>query len=171
MERIYQTIKKYQDHLIEKNELYRVIGLNPSTETEESFCKKNLEKAMKQKDTEALALIIFLVFLFELDTKPFVEDAKLLIQERWHKSHEDLAWMLRIAKTPGCEEIFYETALMKLPYLYYDDANALAVNCIWALGDLNTLEARKKLVGLTQCENTVISEAAKYQLDRIAKER
>jgi hypothetical protein len=72
-------------------------------------------------------------------------------------------------KSPQTIECLYKTALTQFDYLEFDEAFALAVKCIWALGDINTIEARQKLELLTQSENKIIKENAIQQLNRNRK--
>lgn len=58
---------------------------------------------------------------------------------------------------------------MRLPFLEFDEAFALAVKCIWALGDINTPESREKLRLLSQSDNEIIRDNAINQLNRIIK--
>ncbi|WP_145973675.1 hypothetical protein [Phytobacter massiliensis] len=55
---------------------------------------------------------------------------------------------------------------MKFDYLDFDDSYALAVKCIWALGDIATKESFEKLKLLSKSNNTVIKENACHQLKK-----
>jgi len=48
------------------------------------------------------------------------------------------------ANTPSAA-LALTTAITEHPYLEYDEAKALAVKCIWALGALGSVEAVEKL--------------------------
>ena len=43
----------------------------------------------------------------------------------------------------------------------------IAAKCIWALGEIRTVEAKEKLKLLTQSNNKIIKENALMQLERI----
>lgn len=58
----------------------------------------------------------------------------------------------------------YKTALTKFDYLDFDEAYALAVKCIWALGDINSEDSRRKLELLTEFQNEIIRDNAIKQL-------
>jgi hypothetical protein len=60
-------------------------------------------------------------------------------------------------------------ALARFPYLDYDDAFALGVKCIWALGRIQTEEAVARLTDLLSCGNTILEENAAEQLARIER--
>ncbi len=60
----------------------------------------------------------------------------------------------------------YKAALAHLDYLEYSEVSPLVVKCIWALGDINTSESRKKLELLAQSQNQVIQDNAISQLNR-----
>lgn len=90
-----------------------------------------------------------------------------LIQEPWHQMHEDIASTLQWdIPSPKAIEVLYKTALTKFDYLDFDEAYALAVKCIWALGDINTPESMEKLELLAESKNKIIRKNAKAQLKR-----
>jgi len=59
----------------------------------------------------------------------------------------------------------YTTSQTQFEYLDYDEAYALAVKCIWVLGDINTFESKEKLKLLSDFENPIIKENTIYQLN------
>ncbi|HCC07586.1 MAG TPA: hypothetical protein DEP72_05445 [Clostridiales bacterium] len=128
-----------------------------------------LEIAYIEKELHDVESALFVGFVFNLFTEDFVEILCKLIEEPWHYQHEDIARLLQKLKSPQTVECLYKTALTQFEYLEFDEAFALAVKCIWALGDINTPKSREKLELLTQSDNEIIRDNAINQLDRISK--
>ncbi|MBB2749926.1 UNVERIFIED_ORG: HEAT repeat protein [Rhizobium aethiopicum] len=57
-----------------------------------------------------------------------------LLQEGWHFKHEDVVSALADLKAPEAVEALYKVTYWVPSYLEFDDARALAVKAIWALG-------------------------------------
>jgi len=126
---------------------------------------KLLRDAYSQKDADDVEHALLLGFSFGFD-KACVPILNQLIVEDWHFKHEDIARLLQGFKNPSSIDVLYQTALAEYDYLGYDDSYALAVKCIWALGDINTASSREKLKQLTSSSNQVVSDAAEKQLQR-----
>ena len=86
----------------------------------------------------------------------------------WHYQHENIALALQRLADSSSVDSLYLAAQSRHAYLDYDQAYALAVKCIWALGAIGTDEAREKLQRLAASEKTVISLAAQHQLARLS---
>ena len=70
------------------------------------------------------------------------------------------------ANTPSAA-LALTMAITEHPYLEYDEAKALTVKCIWALGALGSAEAVEKLKLLARSNNFIISDNAERQLSRV----
>ncbi|WP_338804667.1 hypothetical protein WDV76_04965 [Xenorhabdus griffiniae] len=92
-----------------------------------------------------------------------------LILAQWHYKHEDLARLLHKYRKPSSVDALYKVSTFELEYLDFDDSYALAVKCIWGLGDIGTPEALKKLKILSISDNKIIKENALNQLKRYLK--
>lgn len=88
------------------------------------------------------------------------------MKEPWHHQHEDIATLLDFLKSPNSIECLYKITLTEFEYLSYDDSYALALKCIWALGNINTEESKQKLELLSKSENEIIRQNARKQLER-----
>ncbi|CDG89183.1 HEAT repeat domain-containing protein [Xenorhabdus bovienii] len=66
-------------------------------------------------------------------------------------------------------DALYQVSNFELDYLDFDDSYALAVKCIWGLGDIGTPEALEKLKILSISDNEIIKENAINQLKRHSK--
>ena len=88
------------------------------------------------------------------------------MNESWHFQHENIASIFQKIKSPKTTDSIYKAAHTQFEYLEYDEAFALAVKCVWALGDIHTPESREKLELLAQSEEEIIRTNAIYQLNR-----
>jgi len=132
----------------------------------ENVCKQ-LIKATDEKDLLRVDNLIYLIFSFKLFDEMFLELLNNLLACNWHKQHENIAMLLQKLKSPSSVEILYETTTKEYKYLEYDEFYALAVKCIWALGDIGTKQAKEKLELLLKNNNNIIKENAQKQINRI----
>jgi hypothetical protein len=135
----------------------------------------SLKTAINDRDGDAVEFALFTGFYFpvfgemEFDSEFSNNLAFILcelIEEDWHHSHEDIASIFQDCKTVMAIEPLYRTALRKFDYLDYDEAYALAVKCIWALGDIDTPESMEKIRLLISSDNPIIRKNAINQLRR-----
>jgi hypothetical protein len=89
-----------------------------------------------------------------------------LIGEDWHSSHEDVVGALRTWPTPDTVETLFCATQWIPKSLEYDDARALAVKAIWALGRIPGAEAESKLDMLSRSDNSILRKSAEEQLKR-----
>jgi hypothetical protein len=89
-----------------------------------------------------------------------------LLDEKWHKSEEDIVSVLELIKDPASIDKLYEIAI-NVPD--YDDMRALAKKCMWALSAINVPEALQKLKMLKNSNDSIIKENATFQLEQIVK--
>jgi hypothetical protein len=125
-----------------------------------------LEDAFRSRDAEQLqcALVIGFVFGFVPD---HVGVLSQLIDADWHYSHEDAVSALDHVRAAGAVEPLFR-ATQRIPkYLEFDEARALAVKAIWALGNLGSAEARTKLEILAQSGNAILRNVVKEQFERM----
>lgn len=126
-----------------------------------------LEIAHKEKaDQHDVTNVLYIASTFKVLSEEFVDILITLLQETWHYGHESIVWALQEIKSPRTVDILYETAIVKVPYLDYDDTghNSLRLHCIWALGEINTPEAKEKLKLLAQSDIPILKEKATYVL-------
>ena len=114
------------------------INNNPNYVMELLVCAYN------EKNADDVEYALTVAYKLNLITERYVTILCDLLEERWHYRHEDIAKILQSMKSPSSIESLYRTALTKFEYLDYDNS-ALARKCIWALGDINTDESKKKL--------------------------
>ena len=68
--------------------------------------------------------------------------------------------------TPDTVDALFRVTQWIPKSLEYDDARALAVKAIWALGKIPGSEAEAKLETLARSENTILRQNAVEQLER-----
>lgn len=126
-----------------------------------------LSEASQKRNSEFLECVLILGFKFELFTTSCLPYLEKLIVEKWHISHENLAMILQQLKSPSSVESLYKAATLHLPYLDYDDNYALARRCLWALGSINTEEAKEMIKKLAHSDEEEIRNHAQEQINRL----
>lgn len=84
----------------------------------------------------------------------------------WHHSHEDVASALGTIRSPVSIGALMRLATWIPSYLEFDQARALATKAIWALGSINTREARDALTRLASSDSAVVAGGARAQLQK-----
>lgn len=129
------------------------------------FIHDLLIEARNNKDPDLLEDGITLIFIFK-EVKHPVKELNELLLESWHYRHEDIASLLQDAKSPTSIDALNKAVMTKFDYLDFDDSYALAVKCVWALGEIGTPEAMDKLTKLSKSDNKIIRDNAINQLKR-----
>ncbi|MFU8646689.1 HEAT repeat domain-containing protein [Lysinibacillus sp. fkY74-1] len=157
-------------------EMARKLWLNEITEKEfidaffpngivSEYVLKLLYGAYKIRDVEAVRWMLYVASKFDLFTLNYTSVLCSLIEEDWHKSHEDIAFTLSKLKPLNAVESLYKAVFHELEYLDYDDNFALAVKCIWGLGNINSPDSIEKLKSLSKSNNETIKRNAMEQLE------
>ncbi len=126
--------------------------------------------AMANRAADDLACAMYLGFRFAF-TDTWAPLLAELLEQGWHKSHEDIASALQDIRDPSSVGALFRTANKRLSYLEFDEAFALAVKCIWALHDIGTDEAVAGLQQLLLSDVPRIREAARERLLDLAATR
>jgi hypothetical protein len=136
-----------------------------SSEPGDALTLRLLEAACRQKNPEDVSLGLAVGFVFG-----FVSVHKAILcnlaKVEWHQSHEDVISALDELRDAGLVDLFYEATQVIPKYLEYDDARALAVKAIWALGNIGSRLADEKLQIISQSNNPILRDAALHQLTR-----
>ncbi|CDG95454.1 conserved hypothetical protein [Xenorhabdus bovienii str. puntauvense] len=127
-----------------------------------------LELSMLEENSDAIEYFLYFGALLKYEYT-CIHILNILILMQWHNSHEDLARLLQRYKDPSSVDALYQVSNFELEYLDFDDSYALAVKCIWGLGDIGTPEALEKLKILSTSDNEIIKENAINQLKRRSK--
>jgi len=126
-----------------------------------------LENAYDEKNATDVEHSLEIVNMFDLVSKEYSILLMKLLESDWHTAHENIVCILQKLKLPETIDCLYSTALKRLDYLEYDNFFALAVKCIWALGEINNQKAKEKLELLAKSSNKIIKENALMQLERM----
>lgn len=163
-ENIKKLVVDLANEKISKKEFLSIFNL--SEKSISKYIEDKLEEIYTSKQFKYLEDYITISYCF---VKNLNEDIVSLLcnilMEKCHFQHEDIVFLLEIIKSPTSIEYLYKTALTKFDYLDYDDSYALAVKCIWALGEINTIESKKMLEKLKESDNDVIKKEALNQLN------
>jgi HEAT repeat protein len=124
-----------------------------------------LQDATERHDPLDVDLALFVCFRFGF-TERHLESLLILAFADWHKRHEDVASALGDLKTPTAVDALLHLASWVPSYLDFDDARALAVKAIWALGGIADDSAKAALKSLTTSDNEIVAENAVTQLQR-----
>ncbi|MCK7426951.1 hypothetical protein [Enterobacter chengduensis] len=134
-----------------------------------SYLLDSLKNAILNHSEDDIESIVILLFEFkEIKTNALVDILIDLMSETWHYKHEDITRLFQKWRNPKTINVLYETTNKSFAYLEYDDSYALAVKCIWALGDIATADSFDKLKILSESTNPIIKENACYQLKKHA---
>lgn len=131
-----------------------------------NYLIKLLEEAYMYKEADDVEYCLYVGFVFELFSNDYLPILCKLLEAPWHCQHEDIAMILQKLKSPDSVEVLFKTTFARFDYLDYDESFALAVKCIWALGDTRTKEAKEKLRILARSDNKIIKDNAEFQLKR-----
>lgn len=134
--------------------------------TPAAFISREIAAASEKESADDLEDAITLAFAFDATSIP-AEKWNALLLEDWHFKHEDIASLLQDIKSESSVASLFQVCQTRYAYLEFDDSHALAVKCIWALGDINNEDARLRLAALCRSEVGVIRSNAEQQLKRV----
>jgi hypothetical protein len=124
-----------------------------------------LQEAYSAKDSEAVEYALLAGFTLGFGPKSFRTFCQLL-EEDWHMSHEDLVSLVGEFRDPSTVDLLLAMTSKTYKYLEYDEARALAVKAIWALGSIPGDSADRALHDIAKSDNPILRENALHQLDR-----
>jgi hypothetical protein len=150
-------------HRISEDELLRRFRIGRSDGM--SFALRVLGEAYRAKDAGSVECGLGLGFHFGMSPQFFDILVKLSDAE-WHERHEDVVTALNELHDSRSVEALYRAALKRHPYLGYDNARALAVKAVWALGNLGDTSADEKLRVLAKSDDGILRREAENQLLR-----
>ncbi len=97
-------------------------------------------------------------------TPELVPSLTTLLLAPWHQRHEDIARALQILRDDRSTPALAIVARQKHDYLVYNQSQALARKCIWALADIGTVTARALLENLAGCDDAIVAGYAQRRL-------
>ncbi len=84
-----------------------------------------------------------------------------LLKSKWHEAEEDLIDLLGDTKDERGIDLLFELSTLEYEW---DENRSVSKKCIWALKKIGTTLANKKLVMLSQHDNSIIKETAQLSL-------
>jgi hypothetical protein len=89
-----------------------------------------------------------------------------VLPEDWHMEHEDIARTMQDLHDESSIEALCRTVYSKYKYLEYNDSQALARKCIYALGEIGSKKAIQILKDMCNSDDEYLRSTAKHQLEK-----
>ena len=124
-----------------------------------------LRDAVERRDPVDVELALVVCFRFGF-SDAHLEPLITLAFADWHQQHEDVAAALGKLRSPAAVDALVRLAWWVPAYLEFDDARALAVKAIWALGGIGGDAAHGALESLVGSDCGIVAENAVAQLRR-----
>jgi HEAT repeat protein len=124
-----------------------------------------LREAVDRRDPLDVELALVVCFRFGF-TNGHLQPLLTLAFADWHQRHEDVASALGELRSPASIDALAHLARWVPEYLEFDDARALAVKAIWALGGIGGDAARGALTSLASSPCGIVAENAVAQLQK-----
>ncbi len=123
---------------------------------------QTLKQCIHERDVDQLEKL--------LEDKPlanqeYIDCLNIILTQSWHYSHETIAGYLQLMKSPTSVDALLKTAQMKFEYLEYDNSEALARKCTWALADIGTDLSKSALKKLSDFKEPQIASYARKRVD------
>lgn len=141
----------------------------PSSLEDGHVASRLLQEAYQTRNAEDLQCALLIGFTFGFAAEQ-IDLLCRLLEADWHHSHEDIVEALDDFRTPNAIDALFRATQWIPEYLDFDDARALAVKAIWALGNLPGNDATEKLQILASSKESILRKNARYQL-KLRRER
>jgi hypothetical protein len=127
-----------------------------------------LRDAVERRDSLDVELALVVCFKFGFSVG-HLQPLLALAFADWRQRHEDVAAALGRLKSPASVDALTHLPRWVPAYLDFDDARALAVKAIWALGGIGGDAAHAALTSLASSGSGVVAENAVAQLVKSGK--
>jgi hypothetical protein len=124
-----------------------------------------LRDAVERRDPVDVELALTVCFRFGF-SDGHLQPLITLAFADWHQRHEDVAMALGKLRSSAAVNALVHLAQWVPAYLEFDDARALAVKAIWALGGIGGDAAHRALKSLASSECSIVAENAVAQLQK-----
>ena len=121
-------------------------------------------EAVSSKDILMLDCLLIIAERDGLDDI-YTEVLCSILQQEWHKSHEDIISLLEEIRDPKSVDCVYRATFLEKHNMDEEPA-PLTIKCIWALAAINTKAAFEKIQILRASINVSIQEAAEAYLNK-----
>ena len=123
-----------------------------------------LRSALQERDSLAVTRSMTLAYKFGFLDEHMLPVLEQLLVAGWHTRNEDIAHELQRLASPTSMEPLYYAITTKFGYRDNDELFSFPVQCVWALGALNTSESREKIKQLASSDIKPIRKEAKHQM-------
>ena len=134
------------------------------------FIENEIPIILRDKKDENFETMINIITIYNLTDKYLNFIVEGLLYD-WHRQHETLAAIIQEHKAKGL--IFVVDQVVNNPLRYLTDSETdwygFIRRLFFALGDINSLDSKVKLVNFAHHKDEMIAKWAKEQLDRIDK--
>jgi hypothetical protein len=137
----------------------------PSAVEQGKLSLRLLEEAYKARNSVDIECALVVGFSFGFGPEHTAILCRL-VDEDWHEDHENVVSALDELRTPLAIEALFRATQWIPGYLDFDEARALAVKAIWALGNLPGPEAETKLKAIARSDDAILRTNAEEQLER-----
>jgi hypothetical protein len=162
-----ELLLKYSCHEISKNEL---IEKYPEDLSQQKYLAELYAKIYQAESGDDFEYASMLEPLFRGAIKSREHNYLKFAYAPWHRLHEELALVdLPLIGTDDCVEAIFHIAVTNHAYLDDDDVENLAVQCTYALSNIETPRAIEKLKLLSQSTNERIKSEALQRLEEIGE--
>ena len=124
-----------------------------------------LKEAVGRRDPVDVELALVVCFTFGL-SDGHLQPLLTLAFADWHQRHEDVASALGQLRSPASVDALVHLTQWVPDYLEFDEARALAVKAIWALGGIGGDAAHWALTSIAGSRCGILADAAVAQLQR-----
>ena len=122
-----------------------------------------LHETLSSRQADDVESLLAIADHFGALTQDAVPDLCRLLLDDFHQRHEDIARYLQSLRDPKSVGALYDACFLDLPY-FWDDGDALARKCTWALHDVGTPEAFERLRALTEHPRASVIDYARKRL-------
>lgn len=159
IEQLY--VSREQPEPISSEDFLRRIGKSDGTQVAHQL----LMEAVESKSSLDLELALRVAFRFGVDQR-FTPPLSHALYGDWHVSHENIVSLLDKLRSPDAIPSLVHAVRHVPDYLDFDEARALAVKAIWALGNLPGHAAEEALGSLLDSDNEIVLTNIRNQLKR-----
>lgn len=133
----------------------------------EQVIEDGLIEAYKNQDASNLEIIIYLIFVYDLYDKRYVDLLNKLILSDWHFQHENISMLLQEISDIESLPYLYEAVNTPPKYVLLDENCAFQVKCVRAIYYIGKEKSRTYLEALCKNKNTIIGDIAQRQFKKL----
>lgn len=129
-----------------------------------------LTKAYTNEDAHDLEIYIFLIFMYDLYDRKYVDLLNKLLLLDWHFQHENISILLQKISDTESLPYLYNAICTHPKYVLLDENCAFQKKCVRALYHIGKEKSINYLKELCKNKNSIISDIAQRQLKKCCDE-